>query len=70
MSSAIAVLKQVLEKYWKGWKRHPSYPPVRFKFSGKKVQGMLSEQRGEGWEASLKGTGKVRVLDRCSIDVT
>ena len=68
MSSAIAVLKQVLEKYWKDWKRHLTNPLVQFKF--KKVQGMLSEQRGEGWEASLKGTGKVRVLDWCSIDVT
>jgi len=66
VSSAIAVLKQVLKKYWKDWKRHLTDPPVRFKFSGKKVRGMLSEQRGEGWEASLKGTGKVRVLDWCT----
>ena len=67
---AIAVLKQVLKKFWKDWKRHPSDQPVQFKFSGKKVQGMLSVQRGEGWEASLKGTGTVRGLDWCSTDVT
>ena len=63
MSPAIAVLKQVLKKHWKDWKRHPTDQPVQFKFSGKKVQGMLSEQRGEGWEASLKRTGKVRGLN-------
>ena len=68
MSYAIAVVKQVLKKYWKDWKRNPSDQPVQFKFSGKKVQGMLSVQSGEGWEASLKGTGTVRRLDWCSTD--
>ena len=56
-------------KYWKDWKRCSFDQPVRFKFSGKNVQGMLSVQRGEGWEASLKGTGMVRGLDWCSTDV-
>ena len=69
MSSAIAAVKQVLKECWKDWKRHPADQPVQFKFSGKKVQGMLSVQRGEGWEASLKGTGMVRWLDWCSTDV-
>ena len=69
MSSAIALLKQVLKTYWKDCERRCSDQPVRFKFSGKKVQGMLSVQRGEGWEASLKGTGTVW-LDWCNTDVT
>ena len=69
MASTIAVLKQVLEKYWKDWNRHPADQPVQFKFSGNKVQGMLSVQCGEGWEASLKGTGMVRGWDWCSTDV-
>ena len=69
MSSVIGVVKQVLKKYWKDWKRHPSDQPVQFKFSGNKVQGMLSVQCGEGWEASLKGTGMVRGWDWCSTDV-
>ena len=70
MASTVAVLKQVLEKYWTEWQRHPSDQPVQFKFSGNKVQGMLSVRCGEGWEASLKGTGTVRGLDWCSTDVT
>ena len=56
---------QVLKKYWKDWKRHPSDPLALFEFAGNKVRGMLSVQRGEGWEASLKGTGTVRQLHWC-----
>ena len=68
-SSVIAVVKQVLKEYWKDWKRGQT---VEFKFSYffKKVQGMLSVLRGEGWEASLTGTGMVRGLDWCRTDVT
>ena len=69
MSSAIAVVKQVLKKYWKDWKRDLVDKTVEFEFSGNKVQGVLSVQRGEGWEASLTGTGTVRGLDWCSTDV-
>ena len=69
MASTVAVLKQVLEKYWMDWQRHPFDQPVQFNFSGNKVQGMLSVQRGEGWEASLTGTGMVRGLDWCGTDV-
>ena len=69
MASAIAVLKQVLKKYWKDWKRDLVGQTVQFEFSGKKVQGMLSVQRGEGWEASLTGTGRVRGWNWCSTDV-
>ena len=69
MASAVAVFKQVLKECWKDWKRRPFDRPVQFKFSGKNVQGMLSVQRGEGWEASLTGTGMVRGLDWCSTDV-
>ena len=69
MSSGIAVLKQVLKECWEDWKRDPVDQPIQFTFSGKKVQGMLFVQRGEGWEASLKGTGMVRGLEWCSTDV-
>ena len=68
MSSAIAALKQVLKKYWKDWKRDLVDQTVQFEFSGKKVQGLLSVQCGEGWEASLTGTGTVRGLDWYSTD--
>ena len=70
MSSAIAVVKQVLKKYWKDWKRDLVDKTVEFEFSGNKVQGVLSVQHGEGWEASLTGTDTVRGLDWCSTDVT
>ena len=69
VASAIVVLKQVLKKYWKDWKRDLVGQTVQFEFSGKKVQGLLSVRCGEGWEASLTGTGMVRWLDWCSTDV-
>ena len=45
----------------------PTYMnPVRFMFSDdKKVQGVLSAECGEGWEASLPMLDKVRGLDWC-----
>ena len=65
-TTAIATITQVLEKYWKDWKRRHTDPPFPFMFSGKKVRGMLSLPCGEGWEASLKGAAMVRGLDWCS----
>ena len=53
-------------KYWMNWKRNRADPTVQFKFSEKEIQGMLSFRRGEGWHASLAGTGTVGGLDRCS----
>ena len=46
---------QVLEKYWKEWKMNAKFGGlVKFRFSDKEVQGMLSSQCGEGWRASLE----------------
>ena len=40
--------------------------PVKFGFSdSKKVQGTLSSEFGEGWEATLMGADMVRGLDLC-----
>ena len=57
---------QVLEKYWKEWKRNKAtyMNPVRFVFSDdKKVQVKLSAEFGEGWKASLPVVDTVRGLE-------
>ena len=59
---------QVLEEYWKEWKMNKgtNIVPVKFKFpDSKKVQGKLSSQFGDGWEATLMGAHMVRGLDLC-----
>ena len=59
---------QVLEDYWKDWKlnKGTNEGPVKFGFSdSKKVQGTLSSDFGDGWEATLMGARMVRGLDLC-----
>ena len=61
---------QVLEEFWREWKMNKMdnatyMNPVRFMFSGDEVQGVLSAEFGEGWEASLPMLDMVRRLDWC-----
>ena len=56
---------QVLEEYWKDWERCKANT-VKFRFSDKKVQGMLSSHCGDGWEASMIKAKTVRRLNWCS----
>ena len=54
---------EVLEDYWKDWKRSQPDTTVQFKFSDEKIKGVLPLQDDTGWQAALAGTGTVRGLD-------